>query len=150
FGQVVLIPIALAAFVTFLMSPLVTRRVRVGVPRVLAVLIVAGSVTGAPIGIGYLVVGQPGQLAEALPQPRANIREKLEDIRELTRGGTIERVQSTIRDISEDVGDGGAGQGEAGDGANGATRVELDEPVRVQIEESRRLLGDAELLTPVA
>src|SRR5690606_41845804 len=58
---------------------------------------------GALVGIGYLVVGQLGQLAEELPAHRENIREKLADLRELTRGGTIERVQSTIRDISEDV-----------------------------------------------
>src|SRR5690606_1829853 len=76
-GQVVLIPIALAAIVTFLMSPLVTRLDRVGLPRILSVLIVSGVVTGALAGVGYLVVGQVAQLANELPSYRTNIRDKL-------------------------------------------------------------------------
>jgi len=148
-GQAVLIPIALAAIVTFLMSPLVTRLDRIGVPRVLAVLIVAGAVTGALAGVGWLVVGQLSQLAEELPEYRDNIREKLADLRELTRGGTIERVQTTIRDISEQVeSDAREEEGRAGQGGENA--VELDEPVRVQIEQSGQLLRDPRLLTPVA
>ncbi|HEX6994715.1 MAG TPA: AI-2E family transporter [Gammaproteobacteria bacterium] len=147
-GQVVLIPIALAAIVTFLMSPLVTRLDRLGVPRVLAVLVVSGAATGVLAGVGYLVVGQLGQLAEELPEYRDNIRAKLADLRELTRGGTIERVQSTIRDISEDV-ESDAAEEQGADRA-AETPVELDEPVRVQIEESRQILGEAERLTPVA
>src|SRR5690606_40780142 len=59
--------------------------------------------TGLLVGVGYLVVGQLGQFADELPSYRSNIREKVADLRELTRGGTIERVQTTIRDISEDV-----------------------------------------------
>jgi len=146
-GQAVLIPIALAAIVTFLMSPLVTRLDRLGLPRVLAVLVVSGVVTGALTGVGFLVVGQLGQLAEELPEYRDNIRTKLADLRALTRGGTIERVQSTIRDISEDVeSDVAVEQGREGGAAEGAV---IDEPVRVRIEESR-FLGEAEFLTPVA
>lgn len=150
-AQVVLIPIALAAIVTFLMSPLVTRLDRIGLPRVLAVLIVSGAVTGMLAGVGYLVVGQLGELAEELPAHRENIREKLADLRALTRGGTIERVQTTIRDITQDVElDAAEERGAAPAGGAGATRVELDEPVRVEIAESRQLLGDVEFLTPVA
>src|SRR5690606_11403073 len=37
-------------------------------------------------GVGWLVVGQLSQLAEELPEYRDNIREKLADLRELTRG----------------------------------------------------------------
>src|SRR5690606_35793192 len=80
-AQAVLIPIALAAFVTFLMSPLVTRLDRLGLPRVLAVLVVSGAVTGTLTGVGFLVVGQLGQLAEELPEYRDNIRTKLADLR---------------------------------------------------------------------
>jgi len=146
-AQAVLIPIALAAFVTFLMSPLVTRLDRLGLPRVLAVLVVSGAVTGTLAGVGFLVVGQLGQLAEELPEYRDNIRTKLADLRVLTRGGTIERVQSTIRDISEDVeSDVAEEQGRDGGAAPG---VQIEEPVRVRIEESR-FLGEAEYLTPVA
>src|SRR5690606_37963611 len=56
-----------------------------------------------------------------------------------------------IRDISEEVeSDAAAEEGRAPQGAPADGEVELDEPVRVQIEESRQLLGDTELLSPVA
>src|SRR5690606_10298900 len=107
--------------------------------------------TGLLVGVGYLVVGQLGQFADELPSYRSNIREKVADLRALTRGGTIERVQSTIRDISEDVeSDVAAEEAGAGAQAGGGREVELDEPVRVRIEESTQLFGNAELLTPVA
>ncbi len=152
-GQVILIPIALAAIVTFLMSPLVTRLDRVHVPRVLGVVIVAGTVTALLVGMGYLMVGQLSQLADELPQHRTNIREKLADLREFTRGGTIERVQTTIRDITEEVESDVAEeeqQAAAAAPADATPPVELDEPVRVQVVEPRRLLGDPGVLSPVA
>src|SRR5690606_15363259 len=102
-GQVVLIPIVLAALVTFLISPLVTRLDRWGVPRILAVIVVTGSVTGAIGAAGYVVAGELAELAQELPQYRENIRSKIGDIRAMTRGGTIEDVQRTIAEISEDV-----------------------------------------------
>src|SRR5690606_25101675 len=102
-AQAVLIPIALAAFVTFLMSPLVTRLDRLGLPRVLAVLSVSGAVTGTLAVLDLLVVGHVGQRAEELPKHRENFRTKRAGLRARTRGGTTERLQSTIRDISEDV-----------------------------------------------
>src|SRR5690606_18205875 len=85
--------------------------------------------------------------AEELPEYRDNIRTKLADLRALTRGGTMERVQSTIRDISGDVeSDVAEERGRDGGAAPG---VQIEEPVRVRIEESR-FLGEAEYLTPVA
>src|SRR5690606_573482 len=115
-------------FVTFLMSPLVTRLDRLGLPRILAVLVVAGSVTGILAGLGYFVGGQLAELAHDLPEYRENIREKLADLRAMTRGGTLERVQSTIEDISADVESDAAAEAEA----NGSTQeaVEAAEPVR--------------------
>ena len=62
-GQVVLVPIALAALITFLVGPLVTRLDRLGVPRVLGVIVVAAFVTGVLGGLGYVVAGQLGSLS---------------------------------------------------------------------------------------
>lgn len=142
-GQVVLIPIVLAALVTFLISPLVTRLDRWGLPRIVAVIVVTGGVTGAIGGAGYVVVGELAELAHELPQYRENIRSKIGDLRAMTRGGTIEKVQRTIEEISEDVERDAAAE----------TRVEAEdesgEPLRVAVEPERQLLGDAEFLGPV-
>jgi predicted PurR-regulated permease PerM len=151
FGQVVLIPIALAAFVTFLMSPLVMRLDRVKVPRVLGVLIVAGTVTGLLGGLGYLVVGELGELAAELPEHRDNIREKVADLRAITRGGTLERVQTTIEEISRDVESDAAAEEEARAAVEGRPREPaIEEPVRVRVETERWLVGDPALVGPVA
>jgi len=147
FAQVVLIPLALAALVTFLLSPLVTRLDRLGLPRVLSVLLVAGFATGALGGIGYLVVGELGQLASELPSYRENIRAKIADLRSMTRGGTLERVQSTIQDLSRDVESDAADEAEGRSAAAGPR--ESEQPVRVQIEPDRALMDDAALLAPV-
>jgi predicted PurR-regulated permease PerM len=139
-AQVVLIPIVLAALVTFLMGPLVTRLDRWGLPRLVAVIVVAGGVTGLIGALGYVVIGEMAELAQELPEYRDNIRAKIGDLRSMTRGGTLESVQDTIAEISADV---------ERDAAAAAVDEEGREPVRVEIEPERRLLGDTEFLTPV-
>lgn len=102
-AQVVLIPLALAALVAFVLSPAVTRLQRIGLPRIPAVFAVVALVLLVLGGIGWVVVGELSALVEQLPTYRANIREKITDIREFTRGGTIETVQETIENIGEDI-----------------------------------------------
>ena len=57
-GQAVLVPLVLAALLTFLLSPLVTRLDRLRVPRVVGVLLVMALVGGVIGGIGYVVAGR--------------------------------------------------------------------------------------------
>lgn len=142
-GQVVLIPIALAALVTFLISPLVTRLDRWGLPRIVAVIVVASGVTGLVGTLGYVVVGELGELAQELPEYRENIRNKIGDLRAMTRGGTIESVQKTIEEISEDV------ERDAAAEAPAAAEDDRGEPVRVAVEPEGQVIGDAEYLSPV-
>ena len=142
-AQVVLIPIALAALVTFLISPLVTRLDRWGLPRLVAVIVVAGGVTGLIGGLGYVVAGELAELARELPEYRDNIRNKIEDLRSMTRGGTLESVQDTIAEITADV------ERDAAAEARAAADEDDREPVRVAIEPERQLIGDTELLGPV-
>ena len=80
FAQVVLIPIALASLVTFLLSPVVNALDRrIGrVPAVLAVTALALVLTA---GVGWLLARQLSTLATELPQYRANIRQRVQDIR---------------------------------------------------------------------
>jgi predicted PurR-regulated permease PerM len=145
FGQVVLIPLALAALVAFLLSPLVTRVDRLGLPRVAAVLIVAGAATGILGGIGWVVVGQLGEFANELPAYRSNIKAKIADLRAMTHGGTLEKVQSTIEDLGQDIERSTSPQPQA----PASSAPKQDAPVPVQISPRGGLLGGAELLGPV-
>lgn len=156
FGQVVLVPLALAALITFLLAPLVGRLDKLGVPRVLGVIIVAVCLLGALAGLGYLVVGQVGELARELPAYRDNIRTRLEDVQALFRGGTIENVQTTISDIAKEVDDsvnggraadtGAAAEAPSGHEPRGAAPQER--PVPVEVVPERQIFGSAATWSP--
>lgn len=138
-GQPVLEPLVLAALLTFLLSPLVTRLDRVGVPRVAGVLLVmtlAGAIIG---GVGYVVAGQLQSLAAELPQYRQNIRTRIGEIVAFTRGGAIENVQQTIEDISAAVEEGGEPEPRQ--------RGRDEEPMRVAVDQAP--LGNTEWLRPL-
>ena len=143
-GQVVLIPLALAALVTFVLSPAATRLHRLGLPRLLSVSIVVGFVSGTLGGLGWVVVGELGELAEELPSYRQNIRDKIGDLRALTRGGTLERVQTTIEGISEDI-----ERDAAAEEAPARTDNAQNEPVRVEVAPPRSMIESAAQLAPV-
>jgi predicted PurR-regulated permease PerM len=142
-GQAVLVPLVLAALLTFLLSPLVTRLDRLRVPRVVGVLLVMTLVGGVIGGVGYVVAGQLRSFATELPMHRQNIRAKIREAVAFTRGGAIEHVQDTIEEISDVVEEGG----EPAAPAREPRRDE--EPLRVAIEQSPPLLGNAQWLGPL-
>src|SRR3954447_25450734 len=74
FAREVLVPLALAVLLTFLLAPVVSRleKLRLGrVPSVLAVVVVA---LGLVVGLGYVVEQQFVQIANALPQYKDQIK----------------------------------------------------------------------------
>jgi predicted PurR-regulated permease PerM len=141
FGQAVFEPLVLAALVTFLLGPLVTRLDRLRVPRVVGVLIVMTLVGGSIGGLGYVVGGQLRSFAAELPTHRQNIRGKIRELVSLTRGGAIENVQETIEDISEAVED------SAGATPPGVPRE--DQPIRVAVDQVPPLFGNAQRFAPL-
>ncbi len=80
-GQVLLIPLALAALLAFVLDPMVTWLRRWSVPRALAVGIVMAVTLSLLLGVGMLMTQQVGQLAKQLPTHRHNIQEKLRKLR---------------------------------------------------------------------
>lgn len=102
----ILIPVALAVLITFLLHPLVgwlARRGRVPRPAaVVATLVLAGSVV---LGMGWLVVSQATDLTERLPDYRDNLRTKVRSLKQASGGenGTLERISGTIKDLKEEL-----------------------------------------------
>src|ERR1700735_3035884 len=78
FARSVLIPIALAVLVAFLLAPLVSllEKVRLGRtgPVIVVVLLVAGLLTG----LGWLVFNQAISLATQIPSYKTTISRKIE------------------------------------------------------------------------
>jgi predicted PurR-regulated permease PerM len=95
--QAVLMPLALAILVTFLLSPLVSWLQRRRVPRVAAVLGVVLLALAAVAGVGFVLASQVLALGEELPKYESNIRQKIADIRGLRRQSGLERAQETVK-----------------------------------------------------
>jgi predicted PurR-regulated permease PerM len=101
-AQAVLVPFAVAVLLTFLLTPSVTwlerwlgRAAAVG-----AVVLLTFTLLGAG---GWAAARQLAGLAEALPAYRANIRQKVADVRGAGRGGSVEKVQQTIDEIKTEI-----------------------------------------------
>jgi predicted PurR-regulated permease PerM len=144
-GQAVLVPLVLAALLTFLLGPLVTRLDRLRVPRVAAVLLVMTLAGGVIGGLGYVVGGQLQSFATELPTHRQNIRTKIRELVAFTRGGAIENVQDTLDEISAAV----ENAGEPVPPAGGRQGGDEGEPVRVAVQEEPPLIGNALWLGPL-
>src|SRR5690242_6442564 len=76
-GRPILIPISLAALITFLLAPLVTFLQR-GLGRIGAVLLSVSIILAAAIGTGWMLTAQLVDLAGKLPDYEKNIEGKLQ------------------------------------------------------------------------
>ena len=102
-AQAVLVPIALAILLTFVLAPPVTWLQRwIGrIPAVLATVVLVFTVFGLA---GWGLARQMDHLAEDLPRYRVNILAKIADVRGAGKGGSVEKLQDTIEDIKTDLG----------------------------------------------
>jgi predicted PurR-regulated permease PerM len=99
-AQPVLVPVALALLITFVLTPPVTFLQR-WIGRVPAILIVVALVF-AVLGLaGWGVLTQMSNLARELPRYRANIQQKVADIRGASRGVSVEQVEQTVKEIQK-------------------------------------------------
>jgi predicted PurR-regulated permease PerM len=102
-AQAVLVPVALAVLISFVLAPPVTWLER-WLGRVAAVLLVV-TLVFVVLGLaGWGLVRQMENLAEELPGYRVNILAKIADVRGAGKGGTVEKLQETIEDIKTDLG----------------------------------------------
>jgi predicted PurR-regulated permease PerM len=104
FGREVLVPIALAVLMSFVLAPPVRRLQDWYVPRILAVILVVLVAFAAIFSLGGLMVSQVNQLAIDLPQYQSTLREKITSLRGAAAGtGTLERASDVLRDLSKEL-----------------------------------------------
>lgn len=99
-ARVVLIPIALALLLSFLLAPLVNRLEKFGLHRVPSVILVAALSFAAIGAVGYVAAVEVISLAESLPQYRQNIREKA---RAIAGPGMLSNASESIRSVTEEA-----------------------------------------------
>jgi predicted PurR-regulated permease PerM len=104
FGREVLVPIALAVLMSFVLAPPVRRLQAWYVPRTLAVILVVLVAFAAIFSVGGLMVSQVNQLATDLPRYQATLREKIESLRGAAAGtGTLKRASEVLQDLSKEL-----------------------------------------------
>jgi predicted PurR-regulated permease PerM len=101
FGRDFLIPLALAALLTFLLSPLVTRIER-WLGRIVAVLLVAAMILAATGAAGWVLTRQLVDLATKLPDYKENIQTKLRSI-SIPTGGVFAKFSKTVEELKKDL-----------------------------------------------
>lgn len=98
----VLIPIALAIFLAFLLAPPIRRLQGWGIPRIPAVFAVV-ALTMSLLTVGSLFVGSRAMsLLEHVPNYRHNIVVKARSLRE-SIGGTLQPVSQTVDEIAREI-----------------------------------------------
>ena len=101
FGRTVLVPIALATLITFLLSRLVTRLER-WIGRIAAVLVTVIAMFAVFAGASWVIGRQVIDLAEKLPEYQANITTKIRSLR-LPAAGPLARLSSSVRALQKEV-----------------------------------------------
>jgi predicted PurR-regulated permease PerM len=111
-AKAVLVPLALAVLLTFVLNPIVSLVQRRGlgrVPAVLATVILTFAVCGT---IGWGVGMQVNKLAQELPDNKEKIQKKIADLRG-AGGGPVPRLLQMIREIAQDPNKGDPANNEA-------------------------------------
>lgn len=101
FARAVLIPLALALTLNFLLAPMVMWLQRLPMRRVLAVAVVMLFSTAIVAGMGWIVADQVLQVASDLPKYRLNIHEKI-DALHLSPESTLGRAAASVKEIDSD------------------------------------------------
>src|SRR4051812_41174323 len=97
FARDLLIPLALAALLTFLLAPIVSRIER-WLGRICAVLVVVLMIFAGLGGAGWVLTRQLVDLATKLPDYKENIQTKLRSLK-APSGGAFTRFSDTVEEL---------------------------------------------------
>src|SRR3984893_18541989 len=104
FGREVLVPIALAVLMSFVLAPVVRLLEGWYVPRGLAVILVVLVAFAAIFSLGGMMVSQVNELASDLPRYQFILREKIQSVRGAAAGtGTLERASEVLQELGKEL-----------------------------------------------
>jgi predicted PurR-regulated permease PerM len=133
FGREVLVPIALAVLMSFVLAPPVRVLQGWHVPRIIAVIIVAFVAFAAIFSLGGLMVSQVNQLASDLPRYQSTLGEKIQSLRGATAGeGTLKRASQVLQDLNSEL---NRPNGRASTAPLGNAGTSPGEPIPVEIKQ---------------
>jgi predicted PurR-regulated permease PerM len=142
----VLVPLVLAALLSFALSPPMLWLRRHRVPRVPSVVVVVTIAFVAIFGIGRLVVGQVSQLADNLPTYEHNLQQKVHSLQGATKvgGGVLGHAAEMLRNLGQEIDGSGVDDGSSQaqltthsiKGGKGGLETAQVKPVPVQIQQA--------------
>ena len=104
FGREVLVPIALAVLLSFVLAPFVRFLQNWFIPRFVAVIGVTLLALAIALGLAALMVAQVNQLASELPRYELTLREKIQSLRGVFAGtGTLERASEMLKGLQKEI-----------------------------------------------
>lgn len=104
FGRDVLIPLALAIFLGFVLDPLVVRLRRLGLPRTPAVIVVSIATLAVIALSATFLATQVATLSARLPTYQSNIADKLKSLRQnVDRPGMFEGALKTLETVRREI-----------------------------------------------
>src|SRR5262245_20112368 len=103
FARAVLIPLVLAIFLSFVLTPMVNALQHRGLGRIPAAILALLFTSLVVVAIGIAVVSQVEGLAAEIPKHKEVIIKKLTDLQESTRGSWWDAFNDTLTEIIERV-----------------------------------------------
>lgn len=147
FGRELLVPLALAGLLTFMLAPLVTRLQR-RLGRVVSVLLVVAMIFAATGAVGWVLTRQAVDLANQLPNYKDNIRTKMRAI-PLPREGPFSKISRTLGELKNDLPGSDNGESRLKSDAAKDKDVRKATPVEVVSRKDERLEWVQGVLVPV-
>jgi len=158
FAKAILLPLALAVLLTFVLAPLVRLLESWSLGRIPSVVIVVVSAILIIFGIGSFIGGQVAQLAEKLPQYQFIIQHKIQTASSVVSGGTLEQFSNFLDRLNKEIGIKNRDTGDrssvgtsskpASSETNAPVPVEIHQPPQTAMEVMHQVLGS--LLDPLA
>jgi len=102
FARAVLVPLALAVLIAFILSPVVTWLEKLHVGRVLSVAIVSMLFIAGSAAMAWVVTHQLLDVTDKFPDYRQNIQNKLAVIRSM-KDGRISRATGTVSELGSEI-----------------------------------------------
>jgi predicted PurR-regulated permease PerM len=103
-GREILVPVALAILLSFVLASPVSALQRMRVPRGVAVVGVVLFAFAIIFALGSLIATQLNRLAGDLPRYQATIQSKIQSVRGVTGGSsTLERAAGMLQDLGKEI-----------------------------------------------
>jgi predicted PurR-regulated permease PerM len=153
FAKAILVPLALAILLTFVLAPPVRFLRAWGLGRVPSVAIVVFCAFLVIFGIGSFIGQQLAQLAGKLPQYDYVIQHKIQELSSAASGGTLERFSGFLESLSKQIGKRDSNSTDSppqktSDGSDAPVPVEIHQPPPTPIDVLKRFF--VPLLDPLA